>query len=230
MRKTPIITTSLVAALTFSVLMIYIFTSTILGSILTTALGTKTTINNTVISLNHLRFWQFQMLNMPNTKFPYALSIQKISIEAPLTTYLSNNVRIKEIEIEGIVLVVETLPGNGNVTNWDAIIAHMNAPVKKESKSTKDTTIDTLVLKNITINFVDPTGKVTVSKINELKFKNLSTKDGNITAQITKTILMKLILNANTLIKVPVKISKDSMNEFLKNTKFFQNGKINPNP
>ncbi len=220
MRKTPIIIFSLLGALIFFVLIVYLFISTILGSILTSALGTKTTVNNTVISLNHLRFWQLQMLNMPNTKFPYALSIKKISVEAPLTTYLSNTIRIKEIELEGIVLVVETLPGNGNVTNWDAIIAHMNAPVKKESKSKKDTTIDSLVLKNITINFVDPTGKVTVSKINELKFKNLSTKNGDMTAQITKTILMKLILNANTVLKVPVKISKDSMNEFLKNKLF----------
>ena len=62
--------------------------------------------------------------------------------------------------------------------------------------------------------------KILGDRINELKFKNLSTKNGDMTAQITKTILMKLILNANTVLKVPVKISKDSMNEFLKNKLF----------
>ena len=220
MRKGPIIFSLVFGALILSVLLVYIFISTILGSILTSTFGTKTTVNNTIISPHHLRFWGLNVLNNSNSKFPYALSVEKISVEAPLTTYFSKNIRIKEIELKNLTLVIETLPSKGNVTNWDAIIAHADSSSKDDVKSDKATTIDSLVIRKLTIIFVDPSGIASVTKINELKFSNLSTNDGDITSKIAKTIVMKLILNANMVITIPVKISKDAMNKFLQNTKF----------
>jgi len=223
MRKATFITTLIFGLLILLTLLAYIFSSTILSHILTSSLGTKTTVTNTVISFNHLRFWQINVANTTTSKNPSALTIDRIEVSAPLTAYFKNNIEIKEIELKGLTLVIETLPGNKKLTNWDEIVSHMNKNVGSSTKSTKDTVIDTLVIKDLTIKFVDPNGKMTVNTIKELKFKNLSTKDGNITSQITKAVLLKLILNVNTLIEIPVKLYKDNVNDFIQKKLFVPN-------
>jgi hypothetical protein len=190
--------------------------SSIVGSILTSTFGVKTTVSATAITTNKIRFWQLKIYNPPAGKTPYALTVGKIGIKAPVTTYLSNDIQIKKIALNNLVLTIETLPGKGKLSNWDDIISHISSSPSPTTKSKKHTTIKELTIDNIKINLIDFSGNVKTSTIKNLTFKNLSTKNGDITSQIAKVILMKMLFDVKNITNFPLKITNQNLNDFLK--------------
>ena len=217
MKKFYIIITSIIALLIFAILMCYIFTSTILGSILTSSFGAKTTVNNTIISTNFVKIYTLKIRNPTGTKHRNALKIKTISIYAPLTNYLKENLIINEIILNDLMLDVEILPGNKNLSNWDQIISHIQNSKPSTKKSNSDSTVKLLQINNLKVRYTDINGKTKVTNIKNLTFKNLSTKNGDITSQIAKTILMRMIFNAKNLTNFPLKLTNQTFQNFFQN-------------
>ncbi len=217
MKKFLVIILSLFAAIALAFIIGYIFIATVLGSILTTSFGAKTTVGNAALTHSYLKLWDLNVENPPKTKHPHALTIGKLSVVAPITTYLGKDIKISKITLDDLILDIEVMPGGGALTNWDTVINHITSSQKPTtSASDKNTTIDTLLINNITVNYTDASGNVNVTKIKNLTFKNLSTKNGDITSQIAKTILLKILLDVQNVSKIPLKITNESVNTFFK--------------
>lgn len=197
--------------------------STILGHILTNSFGTKTTVNHAAITTRTANFWGLQINNKKKMKSPYALRIGKIAVKAPITSYFAEDIEIESIKLKDLTLNIEAVPGSSK-TNWDPILKHINESSKGNKKSNRDSTVKLLTIDNITINVTDSEGKVTTNKIKNLTFKNLSTKNGDITAQIARAVLLKMIFNVQNMIKIPLQVTQDQLNNVFKfgnqNTKF----------
>lgn len=216
MKKFWIWFSSIIGVIVLGIILIYIFASVILGHVLTSSFGTKTTVSNSAITLNSLRFWDLQISNPPKTKYPYALTIENITVEAPLSTYFTNFIQIEEITLSDLTLVIEILPGGNKITNWDVIMNHINESSKDQEPSTKEALIKILTINNLTINMVGTDGQVRTTKIPSITFKNLNTKEGNITSQIVKTIIFKMIFNPKNIVNFPLQYTKDSYNKLFK--------------
>ena len=87
--------------------MSYVFINSILGIILTNSFGTKTTVNNSIIRKNKLSFHEIYVENTPHTKNPYALKIKELKVAAPISTYFSKNIHIREIHLNNLAINVE---------------------------------------------------------------------------------------------------------------------------
>ncbi|MCH9620663.1 MAG: hypothetical protein S4CHLAM20_00640 [Chlamydiia bacterium] len=218
MKKLWISLICVLTALILAIVLGYIFIATILGSILTSTFGTKTTVANAALTPTFLKLWHLKVANPPNAKEPYALTIGRIKLKAPITTYLSQNVMIDKISLDDLTLVLEYFPGKKRLTNWDEIINHVNSTntTSSSKKNTGSTTIKELTINNIVIKTIDPAGKVTTTKIKTLTFNNLSTEKGDITAQIAKTILIRMLLNIQDYVKFPIDLTKETINEPIK--------------
>lgn len=216
MKKLWVTILSLFVFLGLCLLLAYIFIATILGYILTDTFGTKTTVGNAALTPNNLKLWHLKIANPPKTKKPYALIIGRIKITAPIATYAHNDIVIEQISLDNLTLDFEYLPGNGKVTNWDEIVSNTNTNSSKPQKNTQSTTIKELSLNNITVHVINLNGEVKTTKIKNLTFRNLSTKNGDITVQIAKTLLFKMIFNVNNIVKFPIKMTKQSIEETLK--------------
>ena len=219
MKKFWIWILSIVGVIILAIIVAYVFASAILGHVLTSSFGTKTTINGSAITFRSLRFWHLHVDNPEQSKTPYALTIKKTQVVAPLSTYFTNDVTIERVALKDLTLVVEVLPGKGNITNWDAIIDHINASNKDSKPSNKEATIKLLTIDNLKVKVISADGKVNTTTIDNLTFKDLSTKKGDITSQIAKVVIMKMIFNAQNIIKFPLQLSKDSYNNFFQNMK-----------
>jgi len=214
MKKLWITLISLASALILAIILCYIFIATIIGSILTSSFGTKTTVSNAALMPNFLKLWHIHVSNPPPGKDPNALTIGRLKIETPMIRFFKDDVVIDLISLDDLNLYIEVLPGNGQITNWDKIVNQPSSkPSPPPSKSNKHTTIKELSINNITVKYTDEKGKTSVTKIDNLTFKNLSTKEGNITAQIAKAILLKMIFNVQNVVKFPLKLSKESVND-----------------
>jgi uncharacterized protein involved in outer membrane biogenesis len=217
MKKIIVIILSFFAAIALAFIIGYIFIATVLGSILTTSFGAKTTVGNAALTHSYLKLWDVNVENPPKAKHPHALTIGKLSVVAPITTYLRKDIKIEKITLDNLILDVEVIPGAEGLTNWDAIVNHITSPQKPtDSTSDTTTTIDTLLINNITVNYLDAAGNVNTTTIKNLTFKNLSTKNGDITSQIAKTILLKILLDVKNVSKIPLKITNESVNTFFK--------------
>jgi len=217
MKKIIVIILSFITAIALAFIIGYIFIATVLGSILTTSFGAKTTVGNAALTHSYLKLWDVNVENPPRTKHPYALTVGKLSVIAPITTYLSKSIKISKITLDNLTLDVEIMPGAEGLTNWDAIVNHITSSQKPStSKSSQTTTIETLTINNITVNYLDAAGNVNTTTIKNLTFKNLSTKNGDITSQIAKTILLKILLDVKNVSKIPLKITNESVNTFFK--------------
>jgi glutamate synthase domain-containing protein 1 len=217
MKKFWIWFLSIVGVIILAVIMVYIFTSVILGHILTSSFGTKTTIDNSAITLKSLRIWDLHVKNPPHTKYPYALTIERIKVKAPISTYFTKFIQIEKIVLDDLTLIVEILPGRQKWTNWDAIMKHINDSSKDQKPSTREALIKQLTVNNLTVNMVNANGEVKTTKIKNITFKNLNTKKGNITSQIAKAIVFKMIFTPENIMHFPMQYSKDSFNELLNN-------------
>ncbi|MCH9811128.1 hypothetical protein K0U07_00010 [bacterium] len=219
MRKFWIWFLSILGALIVAIIIIYVFTSTILGYILSSSFGTKTTVNSTAITFRSTHFWGLHVHNPPKAKTPYALTIRKIDIKAPLSTYFTKNIQIEEINLKNLLLIVEVLPGEGNKTNWDAILNHINSSTGEKEGSTRNATIKKLTINKLVVKVISADGNVQTTTIKNLTFRDLSTKKGNITSQIAKVIVMKMIFNAKNILNFPIQLSNDSYNQFFNKMK-----------
>ena len=217
MKKLSWIISSIVAIIFIIILICYISMSTILGSILTSSFGTKTTVSATTLTFNKLSFWKLKIRNPPNAKQPNALTIGKIAITAPISTYFSKDIQINDINLNNLILTVEIFPGRNQLTNWDEIINHINQSTSGSSKSNRNTYIKTLTINNLTVKVIDANGKTRITRINRLTFRNLSTKNGDITSQIAKTIIMRMIFDVRNITKFPLKIANQTFNNFFRN-------------
>ena len=216
MKKLYLALYSFIAILIIALVICFMCMSSIVGSILTSTFGVKTTVNATAITTNKIRFWQLKISNPKVAKTPYALTIGKIGIKAPITTYLSNDIEIKKITLDNLLLTIEILPGKGNLSNWDDIISHMSSPSPSASKSQKDTTIKELTITNIKIKIIDASGVEKINTIKSLTFKDLSTKNGDITSKIAKVIIMRMLFDVKNITNFPLKINNQNLNDFLK--------------
>lgn len=217
MKKFWIWFLSIISAVIVAILIIYIFAATILGYILTSSFGIKTTVNSTAITPRSVHVWGLHINNPPKTRDPYALTVGKIDIKAPLSTYFTKHIEIEEIRLDNLLLVVEILPGGGSATNWDAIVNHINSSSSGKEGSSREATIKRLTINNLTVRVISANGTVQNTKIKNLTFKDLSTKKGNITSQIAKVIILKVVFNAKNIINFPLQLTKDSYNKFFQN-------------
>lgn len=217
MKKSSWIISSIAAVIFILILICYISMSTILGSILTSSFGTKTTVKATALTANKLSFWRLKIHNPPDTRQPYALTIGKIGITAPISTYFTNDINIQEIHLNNLILTVEILPGRNKLTNWDEIINHISQSNKGTSKSNRETTINLLIINNLTVKVIDNNGNIKETKVKRLVFRDLSTKHGDITSQIAKTIIMHMIFNVKNIANFPLKVTNKTFNNFFQN-------------
>ncbi|MCH9616826.1 MAG: hypothetical protein SP4CHLAM5_01000 [Chlamydiia bacterium] len=219
MKKFWIWFLSILGVIILAILMVYIFTSVILGHILTSSFGMKTTIDNSAITLKNLRIWDLHVKNPPHTQHPYALTIKKIKVKAPLSTYFTQFIQIEKIFLDELTLIIEPFPGQKKLTNWDAIMHHINESSKGQKPSTRNALIKILSVNNLTIHIIDTDGEVKTTKIKNITFKNLNTKKGNITSQIAKAIVFKMIFTPENIMRFPVEYSKKGFNQLLDNFK-----------
>jgi len=148
-----------------------------------------------------------------------AISIASIDITAPYTNYLDKEVEIDSIILDDVTLTIEFFGDNHVNYNWNVLLTNMNkddsAKAGKSKKSGRSAFIKTLKINKLKIVTVVPGHARKVQEIPDLTFHNLSTKEGNLSAQITQTILFHLLFNTKNFLKFPLQTTEETFQNLL---------------
>lgn len=148
-----------------------------------------------------------------------AISITSIDISAPYTNYLKKEVEIDSITLDDVTLTIEFFGNNQVNYNWNVLLTNMNKEEEpkagKAKKKGRSGFIKTLKINNLKIVTVIPGHEPKVQEIPDLTFHNISTKEGNLSAQITQTILFHLLFNSKNFLKFPLKTTEETFQNLL---------------
>ncbi len=136
---------------------------------------------------------RFVIRNPPRYKLPKAFSSDKITVEAPLTHYMKDNIEIEQIVVSDVYIGLEFESIKSTKGNWSTILANAKSAQDESSKTASNKTvfIKRLLLTNIKVElFYQNEGKVKKLKtIPQIELKNISSQGGNVGDQLMNSAL-----------------------------------------
>jgi uncharacterized protein involved in outer membrane biogenesis len=150
-------------------------------------------IGDMTLSMDAIGVDRFDIHNPAGYKLPKAFSAEKITIEAPLTSYLHDNIVIEEIDVNNVYIGLEFDNPKSTTGNWSTILNNAESAKEESSKSASNKTvlIKRLLLTNIQAELLyQSDGKVRKLKtIKQIELKNISSQGGNIGDQLMNSAL-----------------------------------------
>jgi uncharacterized protein involved in outer membrane biogenesis len=156
------------------------------------------------VSIEDIRFTKasididkFDIGNPRGYTLPSAFSAENISIKAPLTNYLHNDIIIDEIAISTVYLGAEFDRPGTKSGNWTTIMQNYKsstAPTKDEKG--KKVLIKRLLLTDINVDLSYKTGGIPLKRlkpISKIEFANVTSEKGIPSEQITNIIIEQAI-------------------------------------
>ena len=154
-------------------------------------------IGDMTLSMKEIGVDRFDIHNPVGYHLPRAFSAQHISIEAPLTSYLNDDIVIEEIDVNDIYIGLEFDSPKSTSGNWSTILNNAESAQKESSEKAANKTvfIKRLLLTNIQAELLyQSDGKVrTLKPIKQIELKNISSQGGNIGDQLLNSALGKAI-------------------------------------
>ncbi|MCI0381597.1 MAG: hypothetical protein L0207_00885 [Chlamydiae bacterium] len=133
------------------------------------------------------------------TALPKAFSSEKISIKAPITRYMSENVTIEEIDINNIYLGLAFDSASATTGNWTVIMSNYkkeaNLGNQKEVKE-RSVLIKKLILRNIatSVIFLKEGGSVKkLPIIDKIELTNITSEGGLPMDQLLNSVLGEML-------------------------------------
>ena len=150
------------------------------------------------LSFGSIGIEKLEIGNPPGYRLPRALSAEQITIEAPLSRYLRDQIEIEEINVDNIYLGLEFDSIKGTEGNWTTIIhnAQASQAASEQKKGGKAILIRKLVLTNIRTDLLyrDQGDKVRHLKtIGRIELHDISSTGGNISDQLMNSALGEMI-------------------------------------
>lgn len=156
------------------------------------------TIEDIHLSSDEIEIDNIEISNIPGSILSKALSVQKTIFKAPLKTYIKNKILIDKILLDDIYLGLEFESSKSTEGNWSTLMTNLQSNQKSSSEKTKETEviIKELVLTNIRVEIVYKQEGSAVKKlapIDRIVLKNISSKEGIPSDQITKIVLNQML-------------------------------------
>lgn len=154
-------------------------------------------IGDMTLSMSAIGVDRFDIHNPTGFTLPMAFSAQHINIEAPLTSYLKNDIEIEEIVVSNVYIGLEFDSPKSTTGNWTTILNNAQSAQDESSQiaSEKTVFIKRLLLTNIHADLLyQSDGKIRKLKpIKQIELTNISSKGGNIGDQLLNSALGKAV-------------------------------------
>ena len=191
MKKTLIITTSIIAVLFFGVFLIYQNLPQVASFLLSRDFGFPIKIKELHISKTGLKIQDLQVFNLKPSPYDPALSCKTIKVATTLKKLRQKRLTIDEILLNQIGLNIQFYDSAKEKSNFNEIIgAKTPTPEPKEQKPYL---IKRLVLNDLKVKLIFANGKIQDATIDQLVFTNISEKSGFPIEQLEKAILHAII-------------------------------------
>ena len=150
------------------------------------------------LSSNEIAIENIEISNIPGSILSKALSVKKIIFKTPIKNYIKDKIIIDEISLDEIYLGLEFESSKGTKGNWSTLMNNLQSNPNEPSKKTEETEvfIKELILTNIKVEIVYKKEGSAIKKlapIDRIVLKNISSKEGLPSDQITKIILGQML-------------------------------------
>lgn len=132
--------------------------------------------------------------NPPKARFPTALRVQTIDVQAPYKQYFEDPILIDLIHLNNVYVNIQVYNKEQTEGNWQTLIANMSEDHKSPLTVERHASIKKLVLTNIQIDLILSDGKLhKLSPIDRLEFDNIRSDKGIPTQEISEIIVQKMM-------------------------------------
>ncbi len=166
---------------------------------LTTRFKVPVSIEDISIGFSSIEIDDLVVANVPDGKLPKALSVDQIRAEAPITTYLGDDIVIEEISLDDIYLGLEFESPSSAKGNWTELMKNLETTTEPAdpNKQTKDSSllIKRLVLRNIQVDVYYKSNDTTrkLKPIEEIVLTDISSEHGFPTDQVMNSVLGQML-------------------------------------
>ncbi len=164
--------------------------------------------------------------NPPEAHSPFALKVEKITITTPLSYYLRDPIIINKCSVENIFMNIEFYTNNQETGNWITLLNNTNTEHTSIFSIERSFIIHKLHLTDIDINLTLADGTLkTLTPINELIFKHLTSEEGIPIHEFTEIIIQNLInqifviKGLKTIFEAPQKVIEALLSPFIRSDK-----------
>lgn len=219
-----IVLASALIILTFITYLVEMRASYFLSDMLSKKMGTEVKIGSVSISFGSVTVKEIEVSNPKDAILPTAFKADSITISASLFSLLSDQIRIKEIAIDKILLGLEFNSPSSTDGNWTQLMHGFQSGKKETSASKKSLFIETLQLNHISTRLVyktDPSNIRSLPEISHITLKNISSEGGVPLEQLANSILGEMLArvfaeeNLKNMLKDIIKEPSDVMNGFM---------------
>ncbi len=175
------------------VIILWVVKIPLTASCLSRKLKTDVGISKVSIKSNKMIISGFKLKNHKKTKSKYAFKADKLQIYYSFSKYFSSPSIIDSISLKNVNLDIECDNSLCTKNNWTTIIDKVNE--KEQKKEYKDLIIKNLVIKNMNVQIIGlglDFNNVKTLHIAEIKFNNISSKNGFPTQQLIAAIFRSI--------------------------------------
>lgn len=168
-------------------------------------------IDDLAIYRKSLVFEKLEIGNLKGSVLPKSLSVESITVAAPLEMYFQNDIVIDSITMDNIYLGLEFDAATGTMGNWTRIMQNLENATPAPSEIQRKVLIKKLICTNIRVDLAFRIKKGSVrhlTPIDRLEFTNISSEDGLPLDQISETVLGYMLKEV---------FKRESVNDMLEN-------------
>ncbi len=163
-------------------------------------LGVPITIGKIEVNSKAIQITNLIIYNPPKALRPIALRVESIQVNNPLTSYLKDPILIREVVLKNLFIDIELYDPKGEKSNWHTIFQQSSEDQKKTRSFLsikRSAIVRDLLLENIHIHLIQNSdAQEDFSPIKKLEFKNIDTKKGVPTKEISNIIIQHVVNSA----------------------------------
>ena len=150
-----------------------------------------TYIQSVSINKDSIEIKEIILKNLPDSVLPTALKIENMIIEAPITTYLSDEIKLSSIICKDFFVGLEFESKGSSQGNWSILMENINHSAPSVHSFKKSVFIKKLIIKDATIHltYKDQPNYLSKYTIKEIVLHDLSSEGEFPMDQLTKIII-----------------------------------------
>ncbi len=157
---------------------------------------TAVKIESIFLSLDAIRVRDLKIDNPPESEFPKALTVKKITLDALLTNYLSKKIVIDEITLDEIYLSLEFNSAQGTSGNWSSLMNN----IQSSRSHTPNPQYSSLAIKKLNLKdiqvvvfYKDTKTTRTIPLIKMITLTDINSENGFPIDQIMQSVLGQML-------------------------------------
>lgn len=205
MKKALIIIFGIIVALVLACILVWNMLPTIVAHKLSKQAGVSVTIGDIRMGTSMIRVDTIRVGNPQGyNKTPRALSVDKLTVDVPLTRFFDDNIVIEEMTLDDVYIGLEFDSPKSKNGNWTTIMNNVSKSAgdeKEKAKKKGKTTsvlIKKLVITDLQIELAYKTGGKANRKlrpIDRIELNNISSEGGIPTSQIMNIVMQETLRN-----------------------------------